>query len=98
MELIISQKVRAKLANKQPPVNEDEIRQCFANKNGKTLLDSREANASTPPTRWFIAETDFGLRLKVCYIPNPPEGVIIRSAYAPNDDEKRIYAKYGEFK
>ncbi|MDQ2139601.1 ADP-ribosyl-(dinitrogen reductase) hydrolase [Alcaligenaceae bacterium B3P038] len=98
MELLISQSVRIKLANKQPPVSEEDIRQCFANKNGKTLLDTREKNVSTPPTRWFIAETDLGLRLKVCYIPNAPDGVIIRSAYAPNADESRIYTKYGEFK
>jgi hypothetical protein len=69
MELLISQGVRKKLANKQPPVSEENIRQCFANKIGRTLMDTREKNASTPPTRWFIAEMDSGFRLKVCLHP-----------------------------
>lgn len=41
MTLMISPQVRNKLANKTPPVSKDEILQCFANRNGKFLYDTR---------------------------------------------------------
>jgi hypothetical protein len=42
MALVLSEKVRKKLAEKTPPVSEDEILQCFANRSGRYLLDQRE--------------------------------------------------------
>lgn len=94
MPLTISAKVREKLANKKPPVTQEEIVQCFTNRTGSYLLDEREDHDSDPPTRWFIAETDYGRFLKIAFIAK--EGtIIIRTAYDPNADEKRIYAKYG---
>lgn len=92
--LNISQKVRQKLASKKVPVTEAEIRQCFANADGDYLYDQREEHQSDPPTRWFIAETDFGRKLKVVFIPKST-GLTIRSAFDPNADEIRIYNKYG---
>lgn len=94
MALVISQSVLAKLAAKQPPVTRAEIEQCFANRLGGYLLDEREEHASDPPTRWFIAETYYGRKLKVVFIPRG-EDIVIRTAYDPNMDERRIYAKYG---
>lgn len=94
MGLVISQGVRAKLSTKTPPVSEEDILQCFANRTGKDLVDTRAKNHSDPLTQWFIAETDFGRRLKVCYIPFPDK-VVIRTAYEPNEEEVRIYMKYG---
>lgn len=64
MELMISQKIRLKLSEKKPPVTEDEIIQCFSNRDGHFLEDSREDHQSDPPTRWFIAETDYGKNSK----------------------------------
>jgi len=94
MGLNISRKVLEKLANKKPPVTREEIIQCFANRCGVTLLDEREDHKSDPPTRWFIAETDFGRNLKIAYIQ---EGALttIRTAYVPDQEELRIYRKYG---
>jgi len=83
-----------KLAGKIPPVTEDEIHQCFANREGRFLLDQREEHQSEPATRWFIAETNFGRKLKIAFIPRLPK-VVIRTAYDANVDELRIYAKYG---
>ena len=94
MKLLISPKVLEKLANKKPPVTKEEIKQCFANRTGIYLLDEREEHASHPPTRWFIAETDFGRELKIAFIPTG-NVLIIRTAYDPNPEEKRIYQKYG---
>jgi hypothetical protein len=93
--LIISQGVRAKLSAKTPPVSEEDILQCFANRVGKNLQDKRAKNLTDPLTEWFIAETDYGRKLKVCYIPFPDK-VVIRTAYDPDGEEIRIYRKYGE--
>ena len=38
MALIIGPKVRVKLAEKIPPVSETELRECFWNRTGKTLI------------------------------------------------------------
>lgn len=67
MSLIISPRVREKLSLKHR-VTEDEIVQCFANRDGRMLRDTREEHATDPPTLWFIAETDFGRLLKVIFI------------------------------
>lgn len=42
MALIIAPQIREKLANKMPPVSEAEVRECFWNRTGKTLVDDRE--------------------------------------------------------
>ena len=93
-KLILSQAVRAKLAAKEPPVSESEIEQCFANRAGKLLIDNRAENGTNPYTRWFIAETDFGRKLKICFIPLDG-GIVIKTAYDPNEQELRIYRKHG---
>ena len=94
MALVISQQVRNKLANKTPPVSKDEILQCFTNRTGSFLLDTRADHLTNPITRWFIAETDFGRKLKVVFIPTPDD-IIIKSAFCPNAEELRIYDKFG---
>lgn len=91
MRLNIAQTVREKLANKQPPVTEDEIKQCFANRTHQPLIDGRAKNRTNPLTRWFISETDYGRTLKVAYIP-VNGGITIRTAYEPNAEELQIYA------
>jgi len=95
MKLLISQKVRAKLSDKEPPVSEEDIRQCFANRTGRFLTDTRAKNLSNPVTRWFIAETDFGRKLKICFVPLG-DAIAIRTAYDPNAIELGIYTEHGE--
>jgi hypothetical protein len=95
MALVLSTAVRHKLAHKTPPVTEAEILQCFANREARYLLDLREEHRSDPPTRWFIAETDFGRLLKVVFIPKNGN-IIIRTAYSPNDVELGIYKRHGK--
>jgi hypothetical protein len=92
MGLIISSSVRAKLASKTPPVAESEIIQCFANRTRQYLIDTRADNMTNPLTRWFIAETDFGRKLKIAFMPTT-SGIVIKTAYDPNADELRIYNK-----
>jgi hypothetical protein len=94
MALLLSPGVREKLARKSPPVKEEEIEQCFANRTGRYLLDEREDNRTDPPTRWFIAETNFGRKLKVAFILKGQD-VIIKTAYDPNQTELQIYRRHG---
>lgn len=95
MGLVLSSRIREKLAGKNPPVTESEIFQCFANRTGLFLLDTREEHRTDPPTRWFISETDFGRKLKVVFIQKG-EDLIIKSSYDPNDREEEIYKKFGQ--
>jgi hypothetical protein len=90
MEIFISHSVKAKLDDKHGGVNEQEIRQCFANLDGPILTDSRARHLTNPVTRWFIAETDYGRLLKIAYMPFP-DMFAIKTAYEPNEDEQRIY-------
>jgi hypothetical protein len=93
MAVIISSKVRTKLAAKVPPVTQSEIEQCFANRTGIYLTDTRAEHASDPPTLWFIAETHLRRKLKIVFIPQLPD-IVIRTAYDPNPSEMRIYDRY----
>jgi uncharacterized DUF497 family protein len=93
MGIRVSTRILEKLARKHN-VKKEEVDQCFANRNGKYLRDPRAEHQTNPPTQWFIAETDFGRRLKVVFIRNGSD-VDIKSAFDPNQEELRIYAKFG---
>lgn len=93
LKLIVSAKVLAKLAAKDPPVAIKEIHECFTNRTHSYLLDKREEHKTDPPTRWFIAETHYGRKLKIAFMLKDGD-VIIRSAFSPNEEELRIYGKF----
>lgn len=95
MPLIISAKVLAKLSAKVPPVARDEVIQCFANRTGLYLIDDREEHESDPPTQWFIAETDYGRKLKIAFIVRAKD-IYLRSAYDANPKWIKKYAEYHE--
>lgn len=93
MAIRISAKTYAKLAQKHG-VNAEEITQCFATCEGRFLEDPREEHRTDPPTLWFVSETYYGRMLKVVFIKKDGD-IFIKSAFPPNDEEKRIYLKYG---
>ncbi len=95
MALIISSKVLQKLHTKHN-VSELDIIQCFASREHCFLEDSRENHKTDPVTKWFVAETDFGIKLKVVFILDDNLDIHIKTAYVANDNEKRIYAKYAK--
>ncbi|MBN6074187.1 ADP-ribosyl-(dinitrogen reductase) hydrolase [Aggregatibacter actinomycetemcomitans] len=96
MNIIISSQIQFKLKTKHNISDpESAIREAFCNMDGETLIDTREDHASDPPTEWFISETNFGIKLKVCFIEKDGN-FYIRTAYAPNAEEIRIYEKYGK--
>ena len=87
-----SEAVLLKLRDKHN-VSYTEISQCFINIDGGFLEDSRDDHATRPLTEWFIAETHKGRKLKVCFVQVGTE-IDVKTAFEPNDDEIRIYAKY----
>lgn len=90
MKLNFSPGVLQKLEQKHK-VSESEVLECFANRLGNSLIDNREDHRTNPPTRWFIAETDMGRRLKIVYI-RADNGITIKTVYPPNPVELEIYA------
>ncbi|MEZ9417628.1 hypothetical protein AB4189_26230 [Vibrio sp. 10N.286.49.E1] len=94
MKLVISPSVERKLATKHD-VTESEIRDCFANRDKDFLKDQREEHQSDPPTLWFVAETDYGRKLKIAFIfYSCDNSFVIRTAYPTNPEEIRIYNKF----
>lgn len=93
MALKCSSAVKQKLAQKHG-VSLEEVQQCFANREGNLLEDIREEHKTDPPTQWFIAETDYGRRLKVAFMLKGG-AIIVKTAYEPNETEERIYRKFG---
>ena len=91
MKLIISQNVRIKLAGPEHQVTESEIRQAFANRVGIMVEDTRAWHKTNPTTLWFVAETDFGRKLKVMLVPHPNGDVEIKSAYSATVKVQGIY-------
>lgn len=97
MALVISLKVRAKLALPSHNVTEEEIEQCFANRDGRSCYDMRPEHQAALPTQWFVAQTDYGRRLKIVYVHDTHNNNIeIKSAYIATDDVNRIYNKYSQ--
>ncbi|MEE9692111.1 hypothetical protein ACV1C4_17915 [Aeromonas hydrophila] len=92
MALIVSAAVRAKLKVKHC-VEESEVIEAFANREKGFLIDTREDHQTNPPTEWFIAETDRGIKLKVCFMRRNGD-IHIKTAYAANQIEIGIYNKY----
>jgi hypothetical protein len=94
MGIIISPKIRTKLATKPHPVSQQDIEECFSTRDRGFLQDSRENNKTMPPTQWFISDTFIGRLLKIVFIQMDDGSIVIKTAYDPNTDEKRIYHKY----
>jgi len=89
--LIISPKIAEKLKNKHD-VRRVEVEECFLNRIGKVLRDTREEHNSDPPTVWFIAETHQGRLLKIVYVRRE-KNYYLKTAFEPNLEEQNIYNK-----
>lgn len=77
-------------------VSPKEIDECLMNRDGGYLVDTREEHQTNPQTLWFIAETNKGRLLKICFIPKGDgneNGPTLKSAFEPNEIEKNIYQR-----
>jgi hypothetical protein len=91
--LKISEVVLKKLAEVHN-VTRTEVEQCFSNRLGRLLQDKRALTRTNPPTLWFIAYTNKSRHLKIVYIQKG-NIVELKTAYDPNEEEARIYRRYG---
>jgi uncharacterized DUF497 family protein len=89
--LRISETVRLKLLNKHGGLTRTDVEQCFANREGKFLVDNREEHKTDPQTLWFVAENYYGRLIKIVFIPMPDGQLILKSAYTANATEIAIY-------
>jgi uncharacterized DUF497 family protein len=98
VKIEISDSIREKLLKKHG-VTPEEVSQCFANREGGFLEDTREEHRTDPPTQWFVSETDRRRKLKVVFIARQTRDgprIFIRTAYPANADEIRIYERFGK--
>lgn len=93
MRLKISPRIQKKLREKHR-VTDKELLECFENRRGADLFDTRAEHHTDPLTRWFLAYTNHCRLLKIVFIPRG-DVMEIKSVYEPNDEEVRIYRKYG---
>ena len=95
MRLIVSDEVKAKLLNRHK-VRIEEVEQCFVNVVRTFLEDTRPEHQTEPVTEWFIAETDAGRRLKVCFMQFSDGTVEIKTAYKPDPVEEKLYERHAQ--
>jgi hypothetical protein len=88
-----SERILKKLNDKHR-VKIEEVWECFINREGGFLEDTRVNNRTEPPTMWFIAETDKGRQLKIVFIKLDDGNYEIKTAYEHNVTEVKIYEKY----
>ena len=91
--LVVSPAIETKL-HKKHQVSIKEVEQCFYNRYGKLLYDTRANTKTIPPTLWFIALTNQNRKLKIVYIQKGLQ-LILKTAYEPNDVELAIYERFG---
>lgn len=86
----IDESIQKKIEDRHK-VSMTEMCEAFLNRaNVSPLLDSRAANATNPPTVWFIARTNSGRLLKVVYVKSGSD-FIIKTTYPPNQAEIDIW-------
>jgi hypothetical protein len=95
MSIILSQKIRDKLADKNHRVTERDICECFANKTRGFIEDDREEHRTDPATMWFVSENNYGRRIKVMFVIRDSD-IYIKSAYPATEAVARMYAKKSE--
>lgn len=92
IEFVFSPKITKKLKEKHN-VTTQEVEQCFFNSGSDAIEDKRAKNSSSHPTLCFIAQTNAGRELKVCFVFVPPNKVFIKTGYDPSEVEQAIFSK-----
>lgn len=90
MAIRLSASVQTKLNDKHGGVTLEEIKECFANRDGEYLYDTRPEHLTSPITRWFISETNKGRKLKICFLHTGGD-TFIKTAFEPNQTEIKLY-------
>ena len=92
INFVFSPKLLDKLDGKHD-VTKKEVIECVYNSDDEDdLEDTREQHKTVPPTHWCLAYTDKCRLLKIVYVYREEnETFYIKSAYEPNEDERRIF-------
>ena len=90
--IVISTSTLEKLNNKHD-VTRREVEQCFENKEGDYLEDTREEHITDPVTMWFIAPTNCGRKLKVIFVFNNGN-IYIKSAFSAKQSHIEVYEPF----
>lgn len=91
--LVISSDILEKLREKHG-VTVREVEQCFENKIGSYLEDTRKQHKTDPSTLWFVAPTNCGRILKVMFI-FLDGNIHIKSAFEPSQEVIELYDRLG---
>lgn len=91
MNIRISEEVLKKITARN--ITRTEVEQCFMNVEYGYCEDARAQHLTNPLTKWFVADTDRGRRLKIMFVPEKG-GIDLKSAYEATEDVYRIYRKY----
>lgn len=92
--LIISANVLVKLRDKHN-VSVRELEQCFENKCGVYLEDTREDHQTDPATLWFVAPTNRDRLLKIVFM-FIDGNVHVKSAFESDEDATQVYELHGK--
>lgn len=89
MELVISDKIKAKLQAKHD-VSPKDVMECFWNRIGEVFEDVREEHRTDPPTLFFISENNHGRVLKVCYVERAGR-IHLKTCFEPSASQLEAY-------
>ncbi|HCU84860.1 hypothetical protein [Methylophilus sp. UBA6697] len=92
ISIVISPDIAEKLENKHN-VCRREIEQCFENRYGNFLEDTREEHKTDPATQWFVSPTNCDRKLKVVFVFNNGN-IYIKSAYEVNEKTIELYERH----
>lgn len=94
LPILVSQDTLEKLRDKHN-ITLREVEQCFENKCGMYVEDTRENNRTDPPTLAFIAPTNRGRLLKVCFM-FIDGNVHLKTAFDPDERDIAHYDTFGK--
>ena len=92
--LIVSAAILEKLQHKHAVTLRD-VEQCFENKCGVYLQDTRENHRTDPPTLWFVAPTSAGRVLKLMLVYRDGS-VYLKSAYDATPEIQALYERFAK--
>ena len=92
LNFVFSPRLLEKLDGKHGVTKEEVIECIYNSDDDNDLEDTREKHKTTPPTQWCLAYTNKGRLLKIVFVYREEnETFYIKTAYEPNDDERRIF-------
>lgn len=92
MAIILSQRIKEKLADANHRITERDISECFANRERRFVTDTREEHRTDPETLWFVAQNDYGVKIKVMFVRRDND-IYVKSAYRATEEVTAMYMR-----